>query len=171
MEKVKNVLLFVLPPMLVVMLLFDRCIEEQTEMQESYRDTIRTTFVDTIPYYIPTPRDSIVVRYITERLPKAERDTLGGDVNVASKTDSTEVVIPIEQREYEDSTYHAWVSGYLVRLDSIRTYTQRDVVTIRENIKEKPKRWHIGLQAGYGVGPRGVQPYIGIGVTYSIISF
>ena len=171
MDKVKNVLLFVLLPMLVVMLLFDRCIEEQTEMQESYRDTIKTTIIDTIPYYTPTPRDSVVVRYITERLPNAERDTISGDVNIGTKTDSTEVVIPIEQREYEDSTYHAWVSGYRVRLDSIRTYTQRDVVTIRENIKEKPKRWHIGLQAGYGVGPRGVQPYIGIGVTYSIISF
>ena len=171
MDKVKNVLLFVLLPMLVVMLLFDRCIEEQTGKQESYRDTIKTTIIDTIPYYTPTPRDSVVVRYITERLPNAERDTISGDVNIGSKTDSTEVVIPIEQREYEDSTYHAWVSGYRVRLDSIRTYTQRDVVTIRENIKEKPKRWHIGLQAGYGVGPRGVQPYIGIGVTYSIISF
>ena len=171
MDKVKNILLCVLLPMLVVMLLFDRCIEEQTEMQESYRDTIRTIFVDTIPYYTPTPRDSVVVRYITERLPKAERDTFGNDINVGSKTDSADVVIPIEQREYEDSTYHAWVSGYRVRLDSIRTYTQRDVVTIRENIKERPKRWHIGLQAGYGVGPRGVQPYIGIGVTYSIISF
>lgn len=171
MDKVKNILLCVLLPMLVVMLLFDRCIEEQVERHVSYRDTIRTTFVDTIPYYTPTPRDSVVVRYITERLPNAERDTLRGDVNVGSKTDSTDVVIPIEQREYEDSTYHAWVSGYKVRLDSIRTYTQRDVVTIRENIKEKPKRLHIGLQAGYGVGPRGVQPYIGIGVTYSIISF
>ena len=171
MDKVKNILLCVLLPMLVVMLLFDRCIEEQVERHVSYRDTIRTTFVDTIPYYTPTPRDSVVVRYITERLPKAERDTFGNDINVVSKTDSADVVIPIEQREYEDSTYHAWISGYKVRLDSIRTYTQRDVVTIRENIKERPKRWHIGLQAGYGVGPRGVQPYIGIGVTYSIISF
>lgn len=171
MEKVKDILLCVLLPMLVVMLFFDRCVPEQAEEQELYRDTIRTTFVDTIPYYTPTPRDSVVVRYITRRLPLAERDTFGSDINVGSKIDSAEVVIPIEQREYKDSTYHAWVSGYKVRLDSIRTFTQRDVVTIRERITEKPKRLHFGLQAGYGVGPHGAHPYIGIGVTYSLISW
>lgn len=39
---------------------------------EPYRDTIRTTFVDTIPYYKPVPKDSTVIKYVTVRVPVAD---------------------------------------------------------------------------------------------------
>lgn len=35
----------------------------------------------------------------------------------------------------------------------------------------KPKRWHLGLQSGLGFTPNGIQPFVGVGVTYSIISW
>ena len=37
--------------------------------KRTYLDTVRTTWVDTIPYYLPVPKDSTVIKYITEVLP------------------------------------------------------------------------------------------------------
>ncbi|MDE6346430.1 MAG: hypothetical protein K2L55_07165 [Muribaculaceae bacterium] len=127
---------------------------------------IRTeTIYDTIPYLLPMPRDSVVVRYETHRLPVTEAlcDTIAG-------VDSVEVAVPITRKEYEDSTYHAWISGYHVSLDSICTYSRHDYTTVKQPTA-KPRRWHLGVSAGYGCGPQGFQPYIGLGITYSIISF
>lgn len=127
------------------------------------------TVVDTIPYRYPVPRDSAVVRYETVRLMVADtaRITITDTVRVA---DSVEVVVPITQRVYSDSLYRAYVSGYRPSLDSIFVYPRTRYVTTV--VKEKPKRWGIGLQAGYGYSPgNGMSPYLGIGVSYNIYSF
>ena len=83
--------------------------------------------------------------------------------------DTTFISLPRIQREYADSTYHAWVSGYQPALDSIDVYTKTEYITT--TIREKPKRWHLGITGGYGIGKDGLTPYAGIGLTYSIISF
>lgn len=36
---------------------------------------------------------------------------------------------------------------------------------------QKPKRFGIGLQAGYGVGNAGLTPFVGIGLSYNILSW
>ena len=134
---------------------------------EVHSDTV--TVVDTIPYRYPVPRDSAVVRYETVRLMVADtaRITITDTVRVA---DSVEVVVPITQRVYGDSLYRAYVSGYRPRLDSIFVYPRTSYITT--TVKEKPKRWGIGLQAGYGYSPgRGMSPYLGIGVSYNFITF
>lgn len=84
--------------------------------------------------------------------------------------DSAIVELPTIQRHYADSTYDAWVSGPIdPKLDSVRVYARTEIITKRE--RWPPKRWHIGVTAGYGYGPRGFQLFIGVGVTYSIFSF
>lgn len=84
--------------------------------------------------------------------------------------DSAIVELPMIQRHYADSTYEAWVSGPLdPRLDSVRVYARTTTITRRA--RKPPKRWHLGVSAGYGYGAQGFQPYIGVGVTYSIFSF
>ena len=83
--------------------------------------------------------------------------------------DTTYVSLPRIQREYADSTYRVWVSGYEPALDSIDVYSKTEYITT--TIREKPKRWHIGITGGYGVGTKGLTPYAGVGLTYSIISF
>lgn len=83
--------------------------------------------------------------------------------------DSATVEIPLETVHYADSNYEAWVSGYHPRLDSIRVYRRMETVTIREY--KPPDRWHLGISAGYGYTPSGFRPYIGIGISYSIISW
>ena len=86
------------------------------------------------------------------------------------RADSAIIELPIIQRHYADSTYEAWVSGPVdPRLDSMRVFAPTTIITKRE--WKPPNRWHIGVTAGYGYGAKGFQPYIGIGVTYSIYSF
>lgn len=143
-------------------------------------DVVRDTVIDTIPYYMPVPKDSFVVKYNTVTLPTSDKtlpyiraDTKATDSytlnSVADIGDSAEVVIPISQKMYNSSDYTAWVSGYDVQLDSIYVYPKHEYVT--RKIKQPPKKWHIGMTAGYGFGKQGMQPYIGIGLTYSLISF
>lgn len=134
--------------------------------------TITTdTLYDTIPYYVAVPRDSVVVRYETRRLPMIDTTSnVGSEDKLIAKNDSADVLIPITQKEYQDSTYHAWISGYAVNLDSIYTYTRHEYTTVQLP-PSKPKRWHLGITAGLAITPKGVQPYIGGGLTYSFKSF
>lgn len=130
-------------------------------------DTTRVTIIDTILYLHPVPKDSIVVRYETRLFP-IKRDT----TMQIGCTDSVQVEIPISQKRYADSTYTAWVSGYNPTLDSIRIYPRHEVITITNTIWQKPKRWGVGLNVGYGITPKnGMQPYVGIGVSYNLFTF
>ena len=89
--------------------------------------------------------------------------------------DTVFVHLPIEQRQYSDPRYTAWVSGYRPQLDSIRIYQQTEYITKEIKTVTKSKRWGIGLQAGYGVSLHNGQvftaPYIGVGLSYSIFSW
>lgn len=77
------------------------------------------------------------------------------------------LAFPIVQRLYEDRDYRAWVSGVEPRLDSIQVFREREVVTLRE----RPGRWCLGLSAGAALTPRGLDPFVGISITYSLITF
>lgn len=125
-------------------------------------DIVRDTITDTITYCKPLPKDSVVLRYVTERLPVSP-DTLVQVIH-----DSVAVVIPITQKTYSDSTYTAWVSGYKPQLDSISVYPLHEVVTIT---KTRQRRWGIGVQAGCGLTSKGVAPYVGIGLQYNLFGF
>lgn len=80
------------------------------------------------------------------------------------QNDSVEVELPIEQKVYSDSLYKAWVSGFDARLDSIYLYQPTRYITIKTT--EQPSRWSWGVQAGMGITPKGLQPYIGLGATF-----
>lgn len=83
--------------------------------------------------------------------------------------DTTFVLIPRTQKEYSDSLYHAWVSGYQPQLDSINIYQSTKYITT--TIREKARRWNLSVQAGYGASKHGLSPYIGVGVSYNLYSF
>lgn len=142
---------------------------------EPYRDTVRVTLVDTVTYYNIEAKDSMVIKYVTVRVPIKENDTpkeVAHLINEASKPDSLDIELPITQKVYEDSAYTAYVSGYMASLDSVRLRIPREIVTIKE--PHKPKRWSIGVQAGYGMTLKGTPqfaPYVGIGVSYTLFSF
>src|SRR5574344_201892 len=89
--------------------------------------------------------------------------------------DTVLVYLPIEQRQYGDPRYTAWISGYRPQLDSIHIYQRTEYITKEIKTATKPKRWGIGLQAGYGVsfGNKQIKatPYIGIGISYNILTW
>ena len=197
MERLKNIALLLFLVVFVASLMLN--VHHYTEgTAEPYRDTIKTTFVDTIPYYKPVPKDSTVIKYVTATLPKADdkEDNFPNktvtelpesvqkfpesDKNLQDSVqnfgkivpDSVNVVIPITQKVYDEDTYTAFVSGYNPSLDSLIFKMPREVVTIKEY--SKPKRWSVGVQVGYGVTLKGTPqfaPYVGIGVSYNLFSF
>ena len=75
-----------------------------------------------------------------------------------------------EYREYQDSNYYAKVSGVQPRLDELRVYPKTIYETqyIYRDIVCKPKRWGIGLSAGYGVGRYGLSPVLAVTVNYNL---
>lgn len=128
--------------------------------------------VDTLYVYDTIFVEKPVIKKVeiidTLRLPVPITDTL-------MLHDTVFVHLPIEQRQYSDPRYTAWVSGYRPQLDSILIYQRTEYITKEIKTVTKPKRWGIGLQAGYGVSLRNGQvftaPYIGVGLSYSIINW
>lgn len=82
--------------------------------------------------------------------------------------DSVNVILPIEQRTYSSDQYTAWVSGYDARLDSIALYTKEVVVEKTIYLDKKRRRWGCVVGAGVGTNLKGVSPYVGITVGYSL---
>lgn len=89
--------------------------------------------------------------------------------------DTTVVYLPREEKYYEeeDGRLRVWVSGYEPRLD--RYELDLPTTTITTTIKEKPLRWGISINGGYGVALAGksvvLSPYIGVGISYSFLRF
>lgn len=119
---------------------------------------------DTVKHITPAPLDgTIVVKTITVKVPVA-------DTVINTVVDSVLVYLPIEQKEYRDTNYRAWVSGYKANLDSL--YVFPETVYVTRYIKEKAtKKWGLGVQAGVGSGYMGVTPYVGVGVSYNLFSW
>ena len=134
----------------------------------------RETFIDTIPYYHPVPKDSLVVRYETRKLPVSDPEASNIQPGIDMKTDSITVEIPITQKTYADSTYKAWVSGYLPSLDSIQVYPRTEVITITNTIsqKERQRRWGLSIGAGATINTKKeIQPGLFVGVSYTFLAF
>lgn len=160
-------------------------------------DTTRTLTIDTVTHRAPVPADSSMIGAQVFKLPVKHQGAGSGgmshcttqNVNTPQaidsivhiygtgaggqprqcQEDSVAVEIPITQKHYRDSTYEAWVSGFAHNLDSIRVFPRTETITIKEY--KPPNRWHIGITAGYGYTPHGFQPYIGIGISYSLFSW
>lgn len=112
-------------------------------------DTIRIR--DTIRDSIPYPVIETVVQEVPELFPVYI--TLAGD----TIQELVYIPVPITQKEYQSENYRAWVSGYKPSLDSVWVYPEKII------IREKPRRWGIGVIAGYGIGRNGLSPYVGVG--------
>lgn len=112
----------------------------------------------------PVVRDSIVIRYIDERLPLAESDTDTIDTG-PYVMDSISVTVPIIQKVYSNDLYRAYISGYRPSLDSLYIYSPVREVMIRC----KPKRWGIGPYVGVDASGRGVS--VGVSLQYSLVRF
>lgn len=159
--KIKNFAILALSLAFLVLLCYSIHQRQDRRVETKY-DTIRTTLVDTIKFYQPIPKDSIVTRYVTERLQVV-------DTTRIVVKDSVEVIIPITQKIYQDSSYTAYVSGYKPSLDSIFINQPKEIITITQY--SKPKKFSLSVQVGCGATKEGLSPYVGVGVSYNLISF
>ena len=73
---------------------------------------------------------------------------------------------------YKDSTYIAVVGGIEPYLKSIEIYPKTIYVNNNTTTTIKVRsRFGLGVQAGYGYGRNGLQPYVGMGVQYTLIQW
>ena len=73
---------------------------------------------------------------------------------------------------YKDSTYTAVVGGIEPYLKSIEIYPKTIYVNNNTVTTIKVRsRFGLGVQAGYGYGRNGLQPYVGVGVQYNLIQW
>ena len=137
--------------------------QTRTEIREVH-DTIVQTRVDSIFFDRPIAYKVKEIKHDTVRIT---------DV----KHDSVDVILPVIQKEYRDSTYSAWVSGYKdVNLDSIEVY-QKNIFTEINNTKyvtkykNRPFGISIGLGGTYSPVSNKIEPGVFLGITYTIKSF
>lgn len=137
-----------------------------------HTDTTRVTVTDTVPFYQPVPKDSLVIRYVTKVLPVSSRENSEARdtemVAIASQHtghgDSMSVEVPISQKRYETEQYRAYVSGFEPSLDSIFVYQK--TVTERVSIpSQHAKQPRVGfgavVGAGYGVINKQADIFVG----------
>lgn len=135
---------------------------------------IRDTSTFTEPKTEPSPE--VLLKEIPVPVYVADSSAIDSLLNECARLervgDSLQLVLIRVQRHYSDSTFDAWVSGVDPRLDSIKTY-QKNMVITKEIpvIQVKKTRWGLGVQAGAGVGKDGLTPYVGVGVSYNILSW
>ena len=86
--------------------------------------------------------------------------------------DTLYVFMEREQVRWEDSLAVVYASGIDPQVDSVIHFT-RDQIIIKEIpvIKVKKSRWGLGVQAGATAGKDGVIPYVGVGVSYNILTW
>lgn len=134
---------------------------------------VTVTTLDTILIEKPVPYEVAHTEFRTLRLPVmlfAPADTVW---NTRLVVDSVEVEVAMERKTYQDSTYRAQVSGPAIgglhpSLDWIEVYNK---TTYNTTTVKKTGRWGLGVQVGYGAYKEGLSPYIGVGISYNLITF
>lgn len=129
----------------------------QREPAEVSHDTI--TIVDTITIDHIVEVEHEVIKWKKEYIPITDTLTIN---------DTVYAVVSRERVVYQDSLYRAVISGIYPSLDSLQVYPRTTTITIRE--KAKSSKWHLGIQGGVGYTGK-VEPYIGLGITYSLFEW
>ena len=86
--------------------------------------------------------------------------------------DSVYIYMDREKITWRDSLCEVYVSGIMTSVDSVRHFQEYKYITIETQVPVKVKsHWGLGVNAGYGVGKGGLTPYIGVGISYNILSW
>lgn len=157
---------WILVVLLSIMLMLSWCSCPADNSGKLAPDTLWTLVVDTIRDTIVSPPDvEHHVRVDTVLLPVSMEDP---DVDIDSTLpDSMPVIIPIMEREYRTDDYRILINGYNPELKSVELYRP----TMLGTIKQRNKRWGIGLSAGYGIGSGGFSPVLAVTINYNLLQW
>ncbi|MBR6284276.1 MAG: hypothetical protein IKR25_08305 [Muribaculaceae bacterium] len=147
--------------------MYDRPVEESVS-----RDTV--TLHDTVPEYLPAPKDSVRTKYVTRWLPRdtsSRVDHFIGANNMDHYADTSKMIaveVPITSKHYGSKDYDAWVSGFEVSLDSIKVYKETQYITEVRTISKPPNKWELDLIGGlnYNTARQDFTPYAGGEILY-----
>ena len=86
--------------------------------------------------------------------------------------DTAFVYLEREKITWRDSLCEVYASGIMASVDSVRHFQEYKYITIETQVPVKVKsHWGLGVNAGYGVGKGGFTPYIGVGISYNLLSW
>lgn len=129
------------------------------------RDTV--TLHDTVHEYLPSPKDSVRLKFVTRWLPRAVHDTVYSE-NYAQDFveimhDTVAVQVPITSKHYGGKNYDAYVSGFEPSLDSIFVYNETQLITETVTLSKPPNKWELDIVGGvdYGFDSKSWLPYAG----------
>jgi hypothetical protein len=134
---------------------------------ESLVERVDTTYIyDTITQYKPIHEEKRIIEKVY--LPVEVTDTIW-------KHDTLLIPMEREQLVWQDSLSRVYASGILPQIDSVEHFLREIVVSKEISVPKKVKtRWGIGIQLGYGAyydQKIHTAPYIGVGISYNILSW
>ena len=159
MDRIKYILLGVIAGM-VICLLNGWASCHRTTDKEVITITDTLVLTDTIIKFKPKPYKVTIIDTIY--LPQQPQQPQQPQIDTLIRQ---EVI-------YKDSTYMAVVGGIEPYLKSIEIYPKTIYVNNNTTTTIKVRsRFGLGVQAGYGYGRNGLQPYVGVGVQYNLIQW
>ena len=136
------------------------------------RKTAETRQIETVTERVDTLviRDTVTVsepisvtRWKVDSVAFPVRDTV-------RVQDTLFVYLERERVRWKDEYCEVFASGVQPSVDSVRHYISERVILKTVPVKVR-SRWGIGVQAGYGASRQGLSPYIGVGVSYNILTW
>ena len=159
MKRIKYILLGVIAG-IVICLLNGWVSCHRTTDKEVITITDTLVLTDTIVKFQPKPYKVTIIDTIY--LPQQPQQPQQPQIDTLIRQEVT----------YKDSTYTAVVGGIEPYLKSIEIYPKTIYVNNNTTTTIKVRsRFGLGVQAGYGYGKNGLQPYVGVGVQYNLIQW
>ena len=159
MERIKYILLGVIAG-IVIYLLNGWASCHRTTDKEVITITDTLVLTDTIIKFQPKPYKVTIIDTIY--IPQQPQQPQQLQIDTLIRQEIT----------YKDSTYTAVVGGIEPYLKSIEIYPKTIYVNNNTTTTIKVRsRFGLGVQAGYGYGRNGLQPYVGVGVQYNLIQW
>ena len=161
MSKAAGYILAVLATAAICLFVARRCDGTKEPPRERIVSHVDTLYVrDTVTVYKP----SKVTRTVKDTVRMIVKET-----QIDTMHDTVFVYLPQESIVWQDDRCIVYAHGINPQVDSVTHFNTNMVVT--KTVTSKPKRWGIGVSAGYGMSKDGLSPYIGLGISYNIIRF
>lgn len=117
------------------------------------------------PDEVDIPNNTILIFAPNELV--SDSADLGTEKSDTALKSSLRAVVPLTQKEYRDSNFTAYVSGFMPKLDSIEIRSK--ITTITKTVT-KYHAFNVGITGGLGYGVINRKPdvFVGVGVTVNL---